>query len=92
MCFENVPYKAFYSGKMGFGAAPRRCGIHSKFQPLLQNTCISYVSKTLVAYEEMCLRMHALALVRRPRITLVILFPKIDFFYLKGCIFHFNTL
>ena len=23
MCFENVPCKAFYSEKMGFGAAPR---------------------------------------------------------------------
>jgi len=26
--------------KMGFGMAPRRCGIHSKPQQLLQKTCL----------------------------------------------------
>ena len=56
MCFENVPCKVLYSEKMGFGMAPRRCEIHSKLQPLLQKTCLLYVS----AYTEVCLRMHAL--------------------------------
>ena len=38
------------------------------------------------------LHTHALAHVRRPRATLVILFLKIDFLLiLKGYIFHFNT-
>ena len=50
MCFENLPCKALYSGKMGFGMAPRQCEICSKPQPLLQKTCLSYASKTLVAY------------------------------------------
>ena len=32
--------------KMGFGMAPKRCGIHSKPQPLLQKTCLSYAYET----------------------------------------------
>ena len=36
--------------KMGFGTAPRRCGIHSKPQPLLQKTCLFYVSEILATY------------------------------------------
>ena len=35
--------------KMGFGMAPRQCEICSKPQPLLQKTCLSYASKTLVS-------------------------------------------
>ena len=65
MCFENVPCKAFYNEKMGFGTTPRRCGIHSKPQPLLQKTCLSYASEIIAAYTRLCLRMHALARVRR---------------------------
>jgi len=53
--------------KMGFVVAPRRCKIHSKPQPLLQKTYISYAFKTLAAYAGMCLRMEALAHVRRPQ-------------------------
>ena len=45
MFFENLPCKALYSGKMGFGMAPRQCEICSKPQPLLQKTCLSYASK-----------------------------------------------
>ena len=57
--------------KMGFGMAPRRCGIHSKPQPLLQKTCIFHAFETLAAYAKMCLCMHALAHVRRPLPTYV---------------------
>jgi len=35
VCFENVPCKALYSEKRGFGTAPRQCDIHSKPQSLL---------------------------------------------------------
>ena len=55
MCFENVQGKALYSGKMGFGTAPRRYMIHSKPQPLLQKTCLSYAFETLTVYVGMCL-------------------------------------
>ena len=48
MCFENVQGKALYSGKMGFGTAPRRYMIHSKPQPLLQKTYLFHASETLV--------------------------------------------
>ena len=65
MCFENVSGKAFYSEKMGFGMVHRQCEIHSKPQPLLQKTCISYTSETLAMYVGMCLRTHALAYVRK---------------------------
>jgi len=50
---------------MGFGTVPRQCEIHSKPQTLLQISCISYTSKTLAAYTGICLRMHALARVRK---------------------------
>ena len=72
--------------KMGFGTAPRRCGIHSKPRSLLQKTCLSYTSETLAVYVGICLRtraglhMQAATHMWRPRATLVILFPKIDFF------------
>ena len=58
--------------KIGFGTAPGQCGIHSKPQPLLQKSCLSYAFETLAAYIGMCLRTHALARVRRPKATLVI--------------------
>ena len=69
MCLENVPCKAFYSGKNEVGTAPKRCGIHSKPQPLLQKTCLSYAFKTLAAYTTMCLCTHALARIRSLRLT-----------------------
>ena len=46
--------------KKGFGTAPRQCGIHSKSQPLLQKTFISYASETLATYTRTCLRTHAI--------------------------------
>ena len=84
--------------KMGFGTAPRRCGICSKPRSLLHKTCLSYTSETLAVYVGICLHMRAglhmqaANHVWRLRATLVILFPKIDFFaHLKGSIFHFYT-
>ena len=53
---------------MGFGMAPKRCGIRFKSQPLLQKTCLSYTSETLAAYAKMCLCTHALARVRKLRL------------------------
>ena len=44
--------------KMGFGIAPRRCGIHSKPQLLLQKTFFFHASETLVAYTGMFLLMQ----------------------------------
>ena len=59
MCFEMYHIKLFIVEKMGFGTAPRRCGIHSKSHPLLLKTCISYTSETLALYARMCLRTQA---------------------------------
>ena len=79
--------RIFVVEKMGFGTAPRRCGVHSKPQPLLQKTCISYASETLVVHAGICLRTQVATHVRRPRVSLVILFPKIDFFSFKRLYF-----
>ena len=54
---------------MGFGMAPRRCGIHSKPQPLLQKTYLSYAPETLAACAGSCLQMHAVAHVCKSRPT-----------------------
>ena len=80
--------------------APRQCEIHSKPQPLLWKTCISYAFETLAAYAGMC------ACVRRLWPTYVGHGPcaqaegyfghfisknRFFFSHLKGYIFHFNT-
>ena len=53
---ENVPCKILNSGKkMKFGTTPKRCGIHSNAQSLLQNTCLFYTSETLAVYIGVCL-------------------------------------
>ena len=51
--------------KMGFGTTPRRCGIHSKPQPLLQKTRLFHASETLAMYAKMCFCTHALVHVRK---------------------------
>ena len=75
MCFENVPCKAFYSGKNGFGTA-LRLRIHSKPQPLLQKTCLFDAFQTLAAYVCFGPRRQADAHVRGPKATLVFYFKK----------------
>ena len=84
--------------KMGFGTALRRCGIRFKSQPLLQKTCLFYVSKTLAAYARVFLCTHALAHVRKLLPMYVdrgplwsFNFQKYIFAHLKGYIFDFNT-
>ena len=44
-----------------------------------------------VAYACSISRMQAMTHIRRPRATLVKLFPKLDFHSLKGYIFHFKN-
>ena len=74
--------KLFIIEKIGFGMTPKRCGIHFKPQPLLQKTCMSYSSETLVAYTGMCLRMQAKGLFGD-------FIFKIDFFSLNWLYFPF---
>ena len=81
--------RLFIVEKIRFGTAPRRCGIHSKPQPLLQKTCISYASETLATYARMFMRTQAATHIYRPMTTLVILFPKIDFLSFKRLYFPF---
>ena len=98
MCFENIPCKALHSGKMGFGTAPRRCGIHSKPRTLLQKTCLFYVFETLAKYARVCLRTHAVAHIHKLLPTYVgrgplwsFYFQKYIIVYIKGYIFYFST-
>ena len=99
MCVLKMYYIRLYIvEKMGFRVAPKRYKIHSKPQPLLQKTCFSYASKTLVVYGGMCFHTHALACVRKPQCTYVgwgplwsFYFQKYIFSHLKCYIFHFNT-
>ena len=56
---------------MGFGVAPRRCGIHSKPQPLLQKTYLSYAFKTLATCTRSCLRAQDRACVHMQWLTYV---------------------
>ena len=66
LCVLKMYYVRLYIvEKKGFGMAPRRCGIRSKSQPLLQKTCLSYTFETLVACVGLCLHMHTVACVRR---------------------------
>ena len=83
--------RLFIMEKMEFGMTPRRCGIHSKPQPLLQKTCLFMSLKP-----QLC--THALGHVRRLLPTYVsqgplwsFYFQKQIFAHLKSYIFHFNT-
>ena len=66
MFLKKYHVRLFIVEKIGFGAAPKQCGIHSKPQPLLQKTFISYASETLAGCVGSCLRTHAVAHIRRP--------------------------
>ena len=89
--------RLFIVEKMGFGTAPRRYGIHSQPQPLLQKTCLFYASQTLATYVKICLRTHALACIRRSWLTCAgwgplwsFKFSKIDFCSFKRFYFPFQ--
>jgi len=69
--------------KMGFETALRQCGIYSKPQPLLQKTCLFYVSETLAAYIGVCLRTHALAHICKLLPTYVGWWPLWSFYFQK---------
>ena len=77
--------------KMGFGMAPRRCGIHSKSQKLLQKTFIFHASETLAAYAGVCLHMHTLATYVGRWPLWFFISKNIFFAHLKSYIFHFNS-
>ena len=76
--------KLFIVEKMGFGTAPRRCAL-------------AIIAENLIVENaRMCLHMHALARVRKPRLTYVgqrpfwlFNFPKIDFCSFKRLYFPF---
>ena len=91
MCFEMYHIKLFIVEKMGFGTAPRRCGIRSKSHPLLLKTCISYTFETLALYARMCLRTQATTHYASRGLLWSFNFQKYIFAHLKGYIFHFNS-
>ena len=97
MCLKMYHVRLFIVEKMGFGTTPRQCKIHSKPQPLLQKTCISYAFETLAVTQEcVCVCMLWSAYIGHGPHTqaeghLAILFSKKIFSYLKVYIFHFNT-
>ena len=59
LCVSKMYHvRLFIVEKMGFGTTPTRCGLNSKPQPLLQKTCLSYASETLVVYtRSVCIHM-----------------------------------
>ena len=59
--------------------APRRCGIRSKSQSLMQKTCLSGTRETLLACVESYLCMQVHACVCRLRVSFGLYFSKIDF-------------
>ena len=81
--------------KMGFGTTPRRCGIHSKPQPLLQKTRLFHASETLAMYAKMCFCTMLWSTYASccPRTWadghFGHLFPKIDFYPFKKLYFPF---
>ena len=77
---------------MGFGTAPKRCGIHSKPQPLLQKTYLSYTSETLATYARMCLCTHTLAGARKPQLMYTGQGPLWSFNFLKIDFYSFKML
>jgi len=63
--------------------APRRCGIHSNLSLSCRKLAF-FVSKTLVAYADLCLRTYAACGMRMQIVDFLILyFPKIYFCSLK---------
>ena len=83
MFSEIYHVKLYIVEKLGFGTAPKQCGIHSKPQSLMQKTFLLITSKTLTAYAGLCLCMHVLDLrmhthvyVHRPRVFLTFIFKK----------------
>ena len=83
LCVSKMYHVRFYIvEKMGFGMAPKGCGIHSKPQPLLQKTCLLHASKTLAMYAGYGPRTWAKG-------HFYLLFPKIDFYLFKRLYFPF---
>ena len=76
---------------------PRRCGIQSKPQSLMQKTHLFYISGTLYAHTRLGLRAYASWLpvqadsyLQRLRASLTLLFQKQIYLLIKIYIFHFN--
>ena len=83
MCLKMYHVRLFIVEKMGFGTTPRQCKIHSKPQPLLQKTCISYAFETLAVTQEcVCVCMLWSAYIGH------FIFKK-DFFLFKSLYFPF---
>ena len=99
LCVLKMFYVShFIVEKMGFGMNPKRSGIYSKPQALLQKIYLSYAFETLVVYAGIYLCTHALARVRKSQPTYIgqgllwsFYFQKQIFAQLKGYIFHFNS-
>ena len=91
MCFENVPHKAFYSGKNGvWNDSQTIWDIFQTFAIIVENFP-SYIYETLATYTRGCLCMHALAHIHRPLPTCIgpgpiwsFYFQKYIFAHLKG--------
>ena len=96
VCFENVPYKALHSGKNGVWSSSQT--MWNSFQTLViitENLSFLYlwnpscVHRIVPTYA--CSNSHTQAAnhIRRPRVTLVNFFPKIEFCLFKRLYFSF---
>ena len=63
--FEKIPCKAFFSGKNGVWNGSQTMWDSFQTSAIITKNLPFYVSETLAAYVEVCLRTHALAYVCR---------------------------
>ena len=97
VCFENIPCKAFYSVKKGFGTIPKRCGIRSKSQHKCKKLALYsfwkslYVRKIgpMYACRKLCAQVDSC--MRIVRVSFGLIFQKLIYLFTKSYIFHFNT-
>ena len=99
MCFENVPCKAFYSGKNGVWNGSQTMWDSFQTSAIIKENLHfpyfwnpSYVRRNVLVYTYFGPHTQAIDYIRGPVATLVFYFEKEIFAYLKGYIFHLNTL
>ena len=81
MCFENIPCKATYSVKKGFGTIPRQRGIHSKPQHKCRKLALySFLEITMRAQDCRKLRAQADLCLCIKRVSFGLILQNIDLF------------
>ena len=90
MCFENIPYKATYSVKIGVWNDSKTMWDSLQTLALMQKTCLIYIFGILYACARSCLRAQADSCIHIARVSLALFFQKQIYLLIKSYIFHFN--